>query len=139
MCRDHPEVEAVARCRSCRAPVCATCDFAVKSFHLCPTCATATPTMSSGRKKLIGWAIGMAVWVTGCLGLLISGVLDNAAGSAVVGLLAFVPCLIGIALSVGAYSRRGPNPPILWVAIAWNSLMTVAYLLLILIGLMMGA
>src|SRR6185312_12549672 len=63
-CVRHPEVPAIAMCVNCRAPVCQTCDFMFPGgVHLCPACAAnPRPQISPGRRKLIPWSIGLAVF-----------------------------------------------------------------------------
>jgi hypothetical protein len=60
MCLNHPAVQASARCSSCGADVCVTCDFVVPgpanssgtlniglNTHLCPSCVTAKGAVRS--------------------------------------------------------------------------------------------
>src|SRR4051794_4881542 len=62
-CVKHPDSPAVVFCHNCRAPSCATCDFVFPGdIHLCPECAVnSRPKMSSGRRKLIPWSIGLGI------------------------------------------------------------------------------
>lgn len=143
-CRNHPEVDAVARCSECSTPICGTCDFQFPGgLHYCPTCATRTSRpLSSGRKSLVIWSMLMAGWVTVFLGVLLSGAMADAvtdeAGAFVVGLLIMVPALAGIGLACGSLNKRAGNPPIVWVAVVWNGIMVGVWLLLCIIGSVVG-
>jgi hypothetical protein len=141
MCSGHPEVQAEHYCKSCRAPICATCDFALPGgIHVCPTCATKTNKgLSSKRKTLVGWSYALAVWSTVGIALMFSGAFaemaaDEEAIGLVYSLFIFTPSLVGTALSVGALDRRLGNPPAVWCAIIWNGVVIVANILLIIIG-----
>jgi hypothetical protein len=148
MCVNHPGVQAERHCKACHKPICGTCDFALPgNVHVCPACATQTkPGMSSARKTLVGWGIGLAIWSTVAL----AGLFAVAAGmpaepgaeealGIAFSLLIFVPSLIGTALSFAARDRRLSNPPLVWVAIVWNSVILAVLILLILIGLTVQA
>lgn len=142
-CRQHVTSPAVALCHSCKAPVCATCDFQFPGgLHFCPACATKTTApLSSTRKTMLGWSIVAAVWVTVALVVLFSGTLAEAAenepGATIIGSLIMIPALIGLALSIGSMDRRAGNPPLVWIAVIWNVVLTVGWLVLCVIGLMM--
>jgi hypothetical protein len=141
-CRAHPAVPATAMCRNCQAPVCATCDFAVApGVHLCPSCATAAPKLSSTRKAMAIWSIVMAGWVTFMVALSMTGALvglvRDELGASLVGSAMILPALIGLALSCGSMDRRAGNPPLVWVALVWNIIMTVVWVALMVIGLTM--
>ncbi len=147
-CSGHPEVQAVHYCTSCRKPVCPTCDFALPGgVHVCPDCAMNTNRgLSSGRKKLVGWALGLAVWCTVGLALLFTGLFAEVASNPheaeafgmVFSLLVFMPALVGVALSLATLDRRLNNPPVVWVAIIWNIVIVAILLLLTLVGMFMS-
>lgn len=147
MCSRHPEVQAVVRCQACSKPVCATCDFCLPGqIHVCPDCASRTDhRMSRKRKTMLGWSFAMAVWATLGMGVLFSGMLANVQGRAEVevlgmalGLMIMIPSLVGLALAVSTFDRRLSNPGVIWVAVVWNSLMVAGFLLLSIIGTLMG-
>ncbi len=147
MCSRHPEVQAVYYCRCCRQPTCATCDFTMPGdVHVCPECATRTDQrLSPGRKKLLGWAFALAIWCTLGLAVMLSGVLAQAlaepggeeALGALLWIVVYLPAMIGTALSFSAFDRRLRNPPVMWVAAIWNTLILAVLILLTIVGLMM--
>ena len=147
MCQQHPTVAAVVRCTRCTAPLCPTCDFAYPGgTHFCPSCATsARPGLSKRRRRLVIGALALAAWATCGLVLLLSGVfaeMIESEGEDVVGailsFLIFVPTLIGVGLGLGSLDRRLGNPLIVWVGAIWNGVLLAIWLLLVVIGLMMG-
>ena len=124
--------------------MCTTCDFALPGgIHVCPACATAPQTvLSSRRKKLLIGSYALAVWSTLALAVLLSGALAEMGktkeGEMALGLIfsvvVLVPSIIGTALGFSAKDRRLANPPQVWVAVVWNSVLLGAYLLLCVIG-----
>lgn len=147
-CQRHPEVAAAFLCRTCGASMCPTCDFVFPgNIHLCPTCATSTRRpMSSKRKALVGWALGMAAWSTIGMVLMFSGLLareftnekDLQAFGVLIGALVGLPSLIGGGLGISSLDRRLGNPPIVWVTAIWNILLLSVWLLLVIIGSLKG-
>lgn len=146
ICRNHPEVQAVRFCSNCRAPICATCDFALPGgLHLCPTCAT-TPTvkLTSGRKTLVVVALGLATWSTLGLALIFSGAFQGTASTKrdeealgiFIGLLVGLPAIVGGALGLACMDKRQGNPPIVWVTAIWSGLLLAVWVLLCIIGAM---
>jgi hypothetical protein len=141
-CRRHPDVPAVARCTSCGAPTCATCDFQFPGrLHYCPSCATnPSPKLTGGRKGVAIWSLVAAGWVSFMLLLSIMGVMaemvHDEAGAMVVGSLIMIPGLLGIALALGSLDRRAGNPPLVWIAVIWNIVTAAACLLLMIVGMM---
>ena len=140
-CRQHPQSQAVRLCATCGAPVCATCDFAFPGdVHLCPICATEVPQTVSGRRKGRAiWAIGLAVWGTMALVVLLAvapqmeprqaealGILSTYVG--------LIPTLIGLGIGVASFERRMANPPIVGVGAVWNGVLMAGWLLIIVIG-----
>jgi hypothetical protein len=144
MCAQHQQVQAEHYCKSCRAPICGTCDFALPGgVHVCPDCATKTNRgLSSKRKTLLGWGYALAVWCTIGLVLLFggaaAGMFDEPGGEEAIGMLfsvfVFIPSLVGTALSVAVLDRRLSNPPFVWIAIVWNALILAILLLLTIVG-----
>lgn len=136
-CQTHPGVQAVHYCRKCRAPVCATCDFAFPGdLHLCPRCATTAPTgVSKQRKGRLYWAMGLAIWCT--LGTIIFLVAIRSAETAeeatITGtaawLLAGIPSIVGLGIGLSCFEKNLRNPPILWVAAIWNIVVCAFWLL----------
>lgn len=141
-CSRHPDVPAIALCVNCRAPVCQTCDFMFPGgVHLCPSCAAnPRPQISPGRRKLIPWSIGLAVF--SFLGLIGSVALarvvphaDVQALGAVGELFSILPALIGVALGVAAIERRLRTPGIVYIGIVGNGVILLIWFLLIIVGL----
>jgi hypothetical protein len=143
-CVQHTAVEATRQCRACGAFMCDTCDFLLAGgIHLCPSCAT-TPrsTLSSSRRNLVFGAYALAVWCTLATGLLFSGamakLLESQEDQRFFGILykmgALVPSLIGLALGLCASDRRWINPPVVWIAIAWNGVIAAVLVLMEIIG-----
>ena len=141
MCTNHPDVNAVRRCRLCVATMCPTCDFEFPGhFHLCPTCATNPQTaLSPRRKKLIGFAYALAAWATLALAVLFSGALagmveQSKEAEAAIGLLfgigIFLSTLGGTALSFSALDKRLGNPPAIWGAVIWNGVLLALWVVL---------
>lgn len=145
MCVKHHNSPAVAYCHSCRAPICATCDFAFPGgVHLCPACATnPKPQVSAKRKGLINWSIGLASWsvvILVAMFLMITSAQNrrDAEGMGMVAqFLSFFPAIVGLALGVGSFDRRLKTPGIVWIGVIGNGLVVVAWLLLVIVGLTM--
>ena len=49
--------------------------------------------------------------------------------------LIFIPSLIGTGLGIGSLDKRLGNPPSVWIAAIWNSLISAAFVGLVFIGL----
>ena len=147
-CANHPGVPAFSRCRECGKSVCSTCDFAFPGgVHLCPACATSTSKkLSPKRKKLVGWAYAMAIWCTLALILLLSGAFATTVSSRsemevinmVIGLVVFVPALVGGAVGLGSLDKRLGNPPVVIVAAVWNGILLALMVILTFVGLAMS-
>lgn len=145
-CPRHPQVQAIHVCASCGDGVCATCDFEFSGVHLCPKCATAPREKMSPKRRRMAWAaMALAVWSTLMMVLMCGGAaffFGNESGgeafAGVVGMLAFVPSIVGVALGFACLDRRLGNPPLVWVAAIWNGLLLALWLLLIVIGLLAG-
>lgn len=146
-CQTHPAADAVACCQSCGAPVCATCDFLFPgNLHLCPNCATnPRQKMSSGRKKLVAWSVGLAIWNTLGVILLFVGALSGMAKDKqseealgiVLSLFFLMPTLIGLALGIASIEKRMSNAALAWVGAIWNGVILAIWILLMAIGNMM--
>ncbi|MBI5722507.1 MAG: hypothetical protein HZA50_01005 [Planctomycetes bacterium] len=137
-CRLHPQADAMHLCRSCRAPVCATCDFSFPGgIHLCPTCAVSPQQGLTGKRKvLVGVAFALAIWVTAGTALLFSGMAANAGESAatLIGILIGIPAIIGGGVGIACFERRLGNPPVVWVAAIWNIILLALMMILTVIG-----
>jgi hypothetical protein len=140
-CLQHPEIGAVQICQVCAAPMCATCEFVLPGdAHVCPRCVLAPPQrMSGGRKTMLMFSYGLAVMSTLGIGLLFSGALAEGSRedriiAALVGILIFIPTVIGTALSIAVFDRRLPNPGSLWGAAIWNGLLMLIMIFLVIIG-----
>jgi hypothetical protein len=145
-CKQHPNVAATQQCKLCANYLCSTCDFSLPNgIHVCPTCATVprSPLGARGRKFLIG-SYAAAIWSTVGLACLVSGafggVAQTKADEMVLGwvllLFVLVPAVVGLALASSAKRQRATNPPSLWIALVWNSIIIGCFLLLTIIGLM---
>ncbi len=144
-CVQHPNLPAIHQCHSCGAYMCATCDFALPNgYHLCPTCATKPQSNLSPKRR------GSMIWSFVCAGgasigfvfLMIvaasarrSGFDQNALGILMTFCI-FIPSVVGLGIGYGAIDRRFQNPPSLWIATIWNSVIVAVFLLLCLVGLM---
>jgi hypothetical protein len=83
----------------------------------------------------------LAAWCTLATGLLLSGamkLLQSEEDQRLWGILYkfgdLVPSLIGLALGFSATERRLANPPVVWIAVVWNAVMTAVLVLLEVIG-----
>lgn len=93
--------------------------------------------LSSSRKKLVIVGMLLAVWSTVATGLMATGYLagsSEAAAGLAFSFLIFFPTLIGFAVSLSAQERRLQNPALVWVAVAWNTLLLIGFVALIVIG-----
>jgi len=143
-CQQHPESNAVALCKSCQAPICATCDFVFPNgVHLCPECATSDKpsALSSGRKTMVVWAMLCAGFTTIMTVLSFFGAFERFAaqepGQTILGTVIMLPLIAGLALAISSLDSRAGNPLLVWINLIWNIVMTVVWLLLTVIGLTM--
>lgn len=143
LCTQHPEVQAVTRCRICSKGVCALCDFLLPgNVHVCPACLEKEPSdeISLRRVRLMIGADVIAAYCTVMFVLLFSGTLHRAFGNSpeanmIIGNGILWPAVIGVVVSLIAVDRRLRNSMGIWVAVVWNSINMGLYLLLIIIGL----
>lgn len=124
--------------------MCATCDFLLPgNLHVCPRCVAAPPKrISAGRKKLVIAAYVFAIW--GTLGMVAfmtgaaAGLFKSAGGEAAVGafysIFLFIPALVGGGLGISCFDRRLRNPPSVWGAAIWNSILLLIHVMLVIIG-----
>lgn len=148
MCVTHPSVQAVATCKTCRRPLCPTCDFSFPGgVHLCPNCVTRSQgKMGDKRRRMLVWAYVLAAWATfSLLAMLIvsaSGAFASGTDAEVFGVVcsvvSFLPAMVGMGLGVGSLDRRLGNPPSVIIAAVWNGLVLGVWLLLIVIGTISG-
>jgi hypothetical protein len=148
-CVQHPHLAAVQQCKLCEAFMCATCDFILPgNVHLCPACAAAPrAALSPKRKKMLIASYALAVWSTVGMAALFAGVfggmVQSEADQQGLGLilLLFVlgPAIVGMALGLSTKDRRLANPPVLWIAIVWNTIIVGSFLLLVVIGVTRGS
>ena len=139
MCRQHPASQAVRFCDKCKTPMCATCDFTFPGdIHLCPTCATSRDAvLTPKRKGLMAGAYALAIWGTVGFALVLLGAfaeMGEEEAGIIVGVFLIIPSLIGAGLGLACLDKRLGNPPVVWVAAIWSTLILVAWLLLSLIG-----
>ena len=145
-CVNHPDVDAVVRCRACKAPICKTCDFTFPgNLHFCPNCASNPQEgLSSKRKGFVIWSYILAVVATLTLVLIVSGATDMGSNeetfivAAVLGNVLLLSSLIGMGLGFCALEKRLKNPGSIWGALIWNIVLSVITLILCIIGLMAG-
>jgi hypothetical protein len=149
MCATHPNVSAATKCDRCGAGICNTCDFPVQGLrppaHLCPRCAVnPSGALSKPRKQLVIWGFVLAVWATIGLVVLLSGALarflkdpsDRVILGWAITILIFFPALLGFGVSFSAQEKHLPNPPVIWAAITWNSMIVAGNVFLTVLGLM---
>ncbi len=81
----------------------------------------------------------MAAWVTVMIILAVMGVFvelgREEAAAAIIGSAMICPALSGLALSCGSLDRRAGNPVLVWVAVAWNVVLTIVWIAFMVIGL----
>ncbi len=146
-CAQHPEVDAVNRCRVCASGVCATCDFTFAgNVHVCPRCVEqqATAGLSPGRRTKMLWALGLAGYGAVLMSLLLTGTLhrmlhSNGTNEAVNTLLGFailIPAITGTSLAFSSYDRRLSNPLGVKAAVWANSILLAIYMFLTVLGAM---
>jgi hypothetical protein len=135
-CVDHPEVDAVARCLSCRKLMCGTCMFEFPGdVRLCPACATdPKQALSPQRKTQSMWSMGLGIG--GAVGTILMFVVatsmagnlrrDTVEMMGCLVILIGIASLIGLVLGITAFRRGTYNPGYLWVGPILNGLM-VAY------------
>ncbi len=143
-CRQHPEVEATAKCKLCGTFVCTTCVFEVPGgIKLCPACATAPRSaLNPKRKMLLIGSFVAAAWCSLVLGALMGGFFRSMgrgkeAQQMLGTLLMFIliiPSIIGVALGFSAMERRMTNTMAIWIATIWNSLILGSFILLMIYG-----
>ncbi len=141
-CWQHREVEAVWICDRCSTNLCETCAFEMPSgAHLCPSCAVAPHKAAVSRRRVVlavsayalpGVAVVLFFVLIAVAAASRSG--ESAVFAGVVGILAFVPAIAGLGLSVAAIERRLPNPFWIWGAVALNGLAVGGFLLLAVVG-----
>jgi hypothetical protein len=143
LCKNHPTISTGIRCRQCNAAVCTVCDFQFAGgVHLCPDCATSGGSkMSRQRTAAVIWSLVLAgvasVGLVVVFVLLGSGELRDAPDLVVACVLRSPMAAASIAfmLSWGALDTRRGNPPSLWIALIWGSLMffgpSLLYIILI--------
>lgn len=143
-CAQHPDVDAIARCRVCSNAMCATCEFILPgNVRACPACLEKEPetTISPKRVKMSIAGIALAAWTTFMFILMLNGSLARALGhdqgaAAVIGYMVLIPAIAGVALSLAALDRRLQNSRSIWIAVVWNSINAGFFFLLSIIGLM---
>jgi len=144
-CQNHQQVGAVQRCTRCSARVCSVCDFSFPGdIHLCPRCVTsAAGGLSPGRRGMMIAAYVAAAAATIMLAIFIFGAASGAFGGAseagmIIIFVLLIACIVaGLGLGVGTIDRQLNNPISLWIAAAWNGLLALGLLLMLVVGLMM--
>jgi hypothetical protein len=144
-CVQHPNVAATQECKLCGCYMCMTCSFDLPNgVHICPACASEPrPALGSKGKKLLIWSYVAAIWSTVGLAALVSGVFGGMAHTPAdqqmlgIILMIFVlaPAIAGLSLAAAAKRPRQSNPPSLWIALIWNSIIVGCFVLLTIIGL----
>jgi hypothetical protein len=149
MCAQHPAVDAVAQCRVCRNAVCATCDFALPGgLHVCPQCIETHSDQDVNPKRIRrAWlAIVLAAFTTLLFVVVFSGALvrmfeldpNSELTATLIGNLLLWPALAGIVVALLSFDRRLRNPPVIWTAVIWNAAMVGLFMLLVVVGLVIG-
>jgi len=143
-CVQHPHVLPVARCNTCGAASCRTCDFMFPpNLHFCPVCAvSATGTISPRRKKYLIAAYVLAGWSSlgfiGFIGGAAAGLAEGAGAEVALGILLLlfvgVPSIVGTAMGMSAKRPGGPNPISVWIAFIWNALILSGFALMTIVG-----
>jgi hypothetical protein len=138
-CQQHPDVNAVVKCRVCSSGVCSTCDIQVSGVHFCPKCIENAPDekISPRRKRLAVGSVVLAAYCTVVGILTFSGLLYQALGSFNAQLWSllimyglYIPSVIGTALAFSAFERRLKNTQLIWTALIWSSTMTGLFILI---------
>lgn len=147
MCQLHPTVEATERCKYCEAPLCKTCDFRFPhNIHLCARCATRPSTGWTRSRKvpLVGSLVALC-WVSLAIAARFVTLQSLPADSnpavrtiVELALLAIIllPSIAGLGMACGSFSRRLGNPPLVWVSLALNTLMSVLWLVMMLVAIL---
>lgn len=146
ICINHPETQAVARCRTCRKAVCDTCVFRGPTGAYCPDCAV-KPDEASQRAST-----GKGIWslVCGVVSLLTFGVLmfasalmnDPKAAEAlgnVLGVVVLGLSLAGIGLGFTSRDPARKQSLVGLFGIILNFLVLGIYVLLIVLYIVGGA
>ncbi len=141
-CAQHPEVQAVTRCRICSKGVCATCDFLLPgNVHVCPSCLETGPSdeISPRRRNLMIGAFVIASYCTVMLFLLLSRTLHRMFGNSeganmLIGNAILWPSIIGVGVAFSAVDRRLRNSMGIRAAVIWNGVNAGIFLLLMVIG-----
>jgi len=146
-CVQHPETQAVARCRLCASGMCGTCDFQFAGgVHVCPACVEKDTgsDISPRRKKCAVWGLALAGFSSMTMALMLLGVMHRfffytlgirEGANVIIGNMVFLPTIAGTAVSFTALDRRLKNPPMVRTAVIWNSILLAFYMILIVIGL----
>lgn len=146
-CALHPGQPALARCNTCGALMCPTCDFTLPGDqHACPKCVGAASGrgLSPKRRGMMLGAFALAACATLAFGILLVAAQsiqtesDAQAFGVVMMILVLVPSIAGAGLGFGALDQRRGNTLALWIAAAWNLLIVVGFLLMSLIGALSG-
>ena len=64
--------------------------------------------------------------------------LNDDISSAVFGYLVIAGCMAGTATSYGSLDGRAGNSPLCWISVVWNTILTLVWLALSILGLTMG-
>jgi hypothetical protein len=143
MCFKHPGVQAVRRCRVCKKPVCATCDFSFPGgVHVCPDCIENAQTRGLSSKRKRNLVISMAMGICSILGFIFALIFastaktssDVEAVGAVMLIFVMIPSLIGTIVGVATLEKRLGNPWPLWLAVITNTSILGLMILLTIIG-----
>jgi hypothetical protein len=101
--------------------------------------------MSSGRRKLIPWSIGLAVVsIAGLVGGIVIMAMAGAGGRAnqveaealggLCTIISFLPALVGLALGIAALDKRLKTPGTVWIGIVGCGVVTLIWLGLMVVG-----
>lgn len=146
-CVGHPDVQAQYICHRCRTPICVTCAFALPGgVTLCPTCVTRpAPTSASRNGMALGFSFGLAVLaMLGVVGFFaVAGTMgdspeDFMAIAVIAAMFILLPSVTGLGLGMSTMEKNIPTSIWTWVAIIWNAVILAGFLLLSVVGNLIG-
>ncbi|MFQ5650615.1 MAG: B-box zinc finger protein [bacterium] len=142
MCVTHREVPATAVCCICRTPICATCDFVFSYYHYCPHCAVSMgEEMSPPKRRMRTWSFILAIVATVLMAvsIVLINMADSEGAETFFGLVLFASAgasFVGAVLGMSARDKGTQGQGSVWAAIAWNGLIVVCFVFLVIVGLL---
>jgi hypothetical protein len=127
MCRTHPEVQAIHKCKICNAGSCQTCDFKFSgNVHICPVCVMKPRGGLSAKRQnyvIAGYVIAALTFVSYGLG--------EMQGSSGFMIISLVTCLVGLPVSLAPLEKKLPNTNALWIGMVLNVLFFLVRMLIL--------